>query len=384
MPADSVPASKPAKFLNNRKGYPARDALLLCLVLLMLLPAWSGCQPVKGMKKYSYSFTGCFDTVIQIIGYTATEAEFEKLAKLAESRFTELNALFDIYHAYPALNNIYTINQQAGIAPVQVDSRIIDLLAFYKEKDQLTPGTVNIALGPVLAVWQHYRTAALDGGAAELPSSGELARAALLCDPDKIVIDAAGRTVYLQEAGMMLDVGAVAKGYATELVAADLIAAGLTSGIISAGGSNIRLIGAPADGRSTWQIGLQDPDGNPLLPDDPPLDILLVNNQSVVTSGDYQRYYKVDGQIYHHLIDATTLQPARYFRAVTILAADSGLADFLSTAVFLLPYDEGRRLVDKIPDCEALWIFADGRLEATDGMRAVMKSTQDGKITADS
>ena len=350
----------------------------------MLLPAWSGCQPEKGIKKYSYSFTGCFDTVIQIIGYTATEAEFEKLAKLAESRFTELNALFDIYHAYPGLNNIYTINQQAGKSPVQVDSRIIDLLSFYKKQDQLTPGTVNVALGPVLAVWQRYRTEALNGGAAKIPGSEELARAALLCAPDKIVIDAAGRTVYLQEAGMMLDVGAVAKGYATEQVAAELIAAGLTSGIISAGGSNVRLIGAPADGRSTWQIGLQNPDGNPLIPDDPPLDILLVNNQSVVTSGDYQRFYEVDGQIYHHLIDAATLQPARYFRAVTILTPDSGLADFLSTAVFLLPYDEGRRLIEKIPGCEALWIFADGRLEATDGMRAVLKSTQDAQITADS
>ncbi len=354
-----------------------RIALCFLLAVLLLLPAVSGgCR--KEPEKYTYSFAGCFDTVIQIIGYNTSEADFSRLAQLAQDRFTELHRLFDIYHTYDGINNICTINQQAGIAQVTVDSRIIGLLQFYRDKDALAPGVVNAALGPVLDIWRQYRSAALENGQAAIPAPEELAQAGRLCDAQKIIIDAEQQTVYLQDAGMMLDVGAVAKGYATELVAQELVAAGMTSGIISAGGSNVRLIGTPADGRQTWQVGLQNPDGDLSNPDEPPLEIILANNQSIVTSGDYQRFYKFDGRIYHHLIDSKTLQPARYFRAVTIMTPDSGLADYLSTAVFLMPYEDGRWLIESLPDCEALWIFADGRTETTAGMARVLKRNQDG------
>ena len=359
----------------HTKGYPIRGTLLLCLVLMLsfiILPG--GCQQENDPIKFSYSFTGSFDTVIQIIGYAADEQAFNKMAKDAEARFVSLHQLYDIYNTYPDRNNLKSINDQAGIAPVKVDRPIIDLLLFYLEKDNLSPGTVNVALGPVLAVWQSYRTQALEGGIAALPSESELRQAERLCDPDKIVIDATAGTVFLEEPGMILDVGAVAKGYATEIVARVLIADGMTSGIISAGGSNVRLIGKPADGRETWQIGLQNPDSNPLIPDEPPLDVVLANDQSIVTSGDYQRYYEVDGIAYHHLIDPTTLQPARYYRFVTIMTPDSGLADYLSTTVFLLPYETGRRLVEQLPDCEAYWMFSDGHVEMTDGMSAHLQS----------
>jgi thiamine biosynthesis lipoprotein len=174
---------------------------------------------------------------------------------------------------------------------------------------------------------------------------------------------------------MRLDVGAVGKGFATELVARELIEQGLESGIISAGGSNVRLIGKPAEpSRETWAIGIQNPFISSLIPmDDPPLDVIEVNDRSIVTSGDYQRYYLVDGVAYHHLIDPVTLMPANHVKAVTIMTADSGLADFLSTAIFLMPYEEGRRLVDRLEDVEALWVLQDGTVEATAGMKSVLK-----------
>ena len=368
-----LPGKRRQQMMQNHphmKGYPSRGTLLLCLVLmlsLIVLPI--GCQKETKPTKYSYSFTGSFDTVIQILGYATDEQTFNDMAKAAEARFISLHQLFDIYHTYPGINNLKSINDQAGIAPVMVDRHILDLLIFYLEQDHWSPGTVNVALGPVLAVWHAYRTEALDGGVAALPTEEELRQAEQLSDPGKIVIDETAGTVFLKEKGMMLDVGAVAKGYATEIVARELIAAGLTSGIISAGGSNVRLIGQPADGRKTWQIGLQNPDGNPLIPDEQPLDVVLANDQSIVTSGDYQRYYEVDGVTYHHLIDSTTLQPAQYYRFVTIMTPDSGLADYLSTAVFLLPYEKGRQLVEQLPDCEAYWMFKDGHVEMTDGMQ---------------
>jgi thiamine biosynthesis lipoprotein len=286
----------------------------------------------------------------------------------------ELNRLFDVYHEYDGLNNLYTVNAAAGQKAVAVDPRVIELLNFYLSQDHLAPGTINVALGPVIEIWRRYRDQALSGGPARVPPISELRQADTLCDPSQIQIDASNNTIYLAKAGMRLDVGAVAKGFATRLVANELAGQGLLSGIISAGGSNVCLIGKPLDNRKTWQIGIQNPFGNPLIPDDPPLDSILANDVAIATSGDYQRYYEVDGQIYHHLIDTATLMPARYFRAVTILTKDSALADFLSTAVFLLPYNEGRKLVESLPDCQALWVFPDGRLEMTPGMRDVLKN----------
>jgi thiamine biosynthesis lipoprotein len=174
---------------------------------------------------------------------------------------------------------------------------------------------------------------------------------------------------------MSLDVGAVAKGFAAEIVARELMAEGLKSGIINAGG-NMRIIGKPLDGiRGLWGIGIQDPDKF-ILSDDYSnlLDIVFVKDTSVVSSGVYQRYYVVDDIMYHHLIDPDTLMPGEHNKAVTVVTEDSGLADLLSTVVFLMPYQRGREFVESLDDVDAVWVMEDGRVEATDGMKRMLKS----------
>ncbi|MBP1757543.1 MAG: thiamine biosynthesis protein ApbE, partial [Firmicutes bacterium] len=239
--------------------------------------------------------------------------------------------------------------------------------------DALAPGKVNVALGTVLSIWHDHRTAA-ESGQGTVPDLQTLQAAAQHTNPASIRIDRAASTVELTDPLTRLDVGAVGKGYATEMIAQYLKSLGMTSGIVSAGGSNVRLIGKPADpARQTWAIGIQNPFISMMIPSDNSLDVIETNDTSIVTSGDYQRYYMVDGVMYHHLIDPVTLMPARYMRAVTIMVEDSGLADFLSTTVFLMPYEEGRKLIESIPNCEALWILDDGSIKATDGMLAVLK-----------
>jgi thiamine biosynthesis lipoprotein len=333
----------------------------------------SGNSQATALQKFSYSFTSSFDTAITIIGYDESQANFDRLAKAAEAKFLEYHQLYDIYHEYPGINNIMTLNKNAGKGPVKVDPRIIDLLEFYLGHDALAPGKVNVALGAVLAIWHDHRTAA-ESGQGTVPDLQSLQTAALHSDPATVKIDRAASTVELTDPLTQLDVGAVGKGYATEAVAQYLKSLGMTSGIVSAGGSNVRLIGKPADpARKTWAIGIQNPFISMMIPSDNSLDVIETNDTSIVTSGDYQRYYMVDGVIYHHLIDPATLMPARYMRAVTIMIADSGLADYLSTTVFLMPYEEGRKLVESIPGCEALWILDDGSIKLTDGMLAVLK-----------
>lgn len=337
------------------------------------LPADQG-TPVK----YSSSFTSSFDTVITLIGYANNQAEFDHWADLAESEFQKLHQLFDIYHEYAGINNLMTVNHQAGKGPVQVDARILDLIEFYLDNDHLAPGKVSPSLGSVLRIWHDHREAA-ESGQATVPNLADLQAAARHIDPSTLKIDRQASTLELTDPQVRLDVGAVAKGYATEIVARLLQSQGMTSGIISAGGSNVRLIGKPADpARETWAIGIQNPFVSMLIPEGQSVDVIQSNDTSIVTSGDYQRYYLVDGVVYHHLIDPDTLMPANHQRAVTIVTPDSGLADYLSTAVFLLPYEDGRKLVESLTDCEALWIFQDGSMKATDGLISLLKDKAQG------
>jgi len=157
-------------------------------------------------------------------------------------------------------------------------------------------------------------------------------------------------------------------------VAQELEKTGVNSMVISSGG-NVRLIGKPLDGvRSKWGIGIQDPNSDPAKADAPPIDTVFTTGQSIVSSGDYQRYYKVNGVLVHHIIDPKTLMPASHYRAVTVMTKDSGQADFMSTTLFVLPFEESKAMVERIDGLEALWVFPDGHIEATEGMKKVLKN----------
>lgn len=101
---------------------------------------------------------------------------------------------------------------------------------------------------------------------------------------------------------------------------------------------------------------------------------MFINDASVVSSGEYQRYYVVDDRLIHHLIDPVTLMPGEHNKAVTVVTEDSGIADALSTAVFLMPYDKGAELVNSIEDVEVLWVTKDGQVKVTQGMKEMLKS----------
>lgn len=356
--------------------FPMKKTLIALLLILLFILS-SGCGGQKSeYQKYSYEFLNTFDTVIQIMGYAKSQNEFDGWAKKAEARFVALNELYDMYNDYPGISNVKTINDNAGKQPVAVAPEIIKLVQFSKSWHDKSSGVVNIAMGAPLALWHDYRTAGLDNpAAAALPPMDKLKEAAKHADITKVIVDEAKGTVYLQDPEMMLDVGAVAKGYATEVVAQELREQGWTSFIINSGG-NVRTVGKPLDGvRQKWGIGITDPNHPGTATGDAEmLDTAFVADKSVVTSGDYQRFYTVDGKTYSHIIDPATLMPATNFRAVSVATQDSGIADYLSTTLFILPYEQGAAFVKSLGNVEALWVFPDGTMRATEGMKAMLKT----------
>ena len=309
-----------------------KNFFLITLTLMIILMS-AGCSPGSstGYKNYSDSFFDTFNTLVQFSAFTRSEDEFRYYFEYVESRMQELHRLYDIYNSYEGINNVKTINDQAGLAPVEVEQEIIDLILFAKKWSEKTSGSTNIALGPVLKIWHRYRDDGLfDPESAKLPPMDELLEAAQYTDLNQVIVDPLLNTVYLPDRRMSLDVGAVAKGFAVELVIREIKSLGVESAIISAGG-NVSLIGKPLDGeRDLWGVGIQNPDASIVgSSNDNLLDALYLVDAAIVSSGDYQRYYVVEGKVIHHIIDPATLMPADYYRAVTVVAEDSGVADFL-------------------------------------------------------
>ena len=234
---------------------------------------------------------------------------------------------------------------------------------YAKEIHKITDGRVNIAMGSVLSIWHDYRTIGMsDPSAAELPPMDKLIAAAEHTDINGLVIDEENSTVTLTDPAMKLDVGAIAKGYAVEMIARRLEEQGITGFVLNVGG-NVRTVGTKGNG-DRWVVGID----NPTDDDEKPfLAYLGLAGQSLVTSGSYQRYYLVDGKRYHHIIDPETLMPSEDFTSVSILTDSSADGDALSTALFCMSFEEGLALIESLPNTEAMWVFSDGREKISDG-----------------
>ncbi len=319
--------------------------ILLCILLILSL---------GGCKKEDETYTllnktnlDCgFDTLCRLDAYVKDEAEFDTYYEKMVALFSYYNDLFDIYNDYEGLNNLKTINDNAGIAPVSVDPLIIEMIDLAKELNDLSEGAFDITDGAILKVWHEYRDRGKiennNGNYGAIPSQDELDAKEDLHGFEYIEIDRENNTVFISDPDVSLDVGGIAKGFAAEKVAQELEAIGLKYGSVNAGG-NQRLIGTKPDGTG-FNVGIQDPRGNGL--------IAVVNDQSavsVVTSGDYQNYYIGQGDIrYAHIIDPKTNWPATYYYSVSVVCKDSGLADCLSTAFFVLDYEDGLELIEKV------------------------------------
>ncbi len=349
----------------NRTTLRRAAALLLAALLLAL----AGCSASPGtaetpggedtgLNRYSAQFLELFDTVTSVIGYAESEEEFSETVSAFRDELREYHELYDIYNDYEGVNNIKTINDNAGGEPVEVDQRIIDLLLFCRDMYEKTGGMTDVMLGSVLSIWHDAREFSIDNpDRAYVPGREELEEAAEHTLFDSLVIDDEANTVQITDGAASLDVGAVAKGYATQRACE-----GLPGGMLVSVGGNVYSTGPKPDG-SDWVIGVQDPDGGA----SDYVQRVSFARSCMVSSGDYQRYYYVDGVRYHHIIDPGTLMPPDYWRAVSVIYPDSGVADGLSTALFCLNQEDGQALLDEFEGAVALWIAPGGELIYSEG-----------------
>ncbi|MBR3148942.1 MAG: FAD:protein FMN transferase [Eubacterium sp.] len=315
-------------------------SFILCIAFTLTL-----CSCGRGLKRFEKSFFDCFDTVSNVVVYDESEKAFEEKYALFHEKADYYSRLFDIYKYDDELVSLKYVNDHAAEAPVKVEKEIIELLKYGKEVYDISGGTVNICMGSVLKIWHEYREEGT-----RVPETSLLEAANKHTDINALVINETDCTVYFSDSDLSLDVGAIAKGYAakelTEYAKSEL----WSSALINLGG-NVSTYGMKPDG-SKWNVQLENPDEN----SSEPIKTLSVTDKAVVTSGNYQRYYEVDGKRYCHIIDPKTLMPADEFASVSVICDDSALADALSTALFIMPLDEGRKLINSLGNAEAVWV----------------------------
>lgn len=344
-------------------------AVIAVIVLLVLYITDRINNPQRRYDKYTESYFEYFDTVSTLTGFDESEEAFLEKNEMVKQELDKYNQLFDIYHSYEGVNNIATINSEGTEKPVKVNPEIITFLQFCKDMYEETNGITNVALGSVLVQWHEARETSNDDPArAYLPDMADLKAASKHCNIDDIVLNEEDSTVFLNDPEMRLDVGAIAKGYACEMIAQKLEEMGADYYSLNLGG-NIRTLGVKPNGEP-WIVGIQNPDINS---EKTTIEDVNIDGMSLVTSGSYQRYFYVDGKKYHHIINPDTLMTENLWESVSIIAKDSGEADALSSALFNMDYQAGLKFINKLDGREAMWVDGNGEKYYSDGFRKYIR-----------
>ena len=223
------------------------------------------------------------------------------------------------------------------------------------ELGELTGGAFDITWAALWGLWR------FDEGEPTLPDAADVVRRAAHVDYRRVEIDDAAGTVRLGDPTMRVGLGGIAKGYALDRAAAALREAGVSAFSLSAGG---QVYAAGRKGDRPWRVGIRDPRGEP----DDWFAVVEVEDQSVSTSGDYERFVIVDGVRFHHILDPRTGTPSRGLRSATVIAREALLADALSTAVMVLGRDAGLALIGGLPGVEAVVVDEEGAVSMTRGL----------------
>ena len=314
---------------------PRLNLLLALLIVLAALP------PARADASRTFF---AMDTVMTV---TAPGAD-EKLLAACEDEVRRLEALFSVT---AETSEIARLNE-TGEATLSDETA--QVLRFALEEAELTGGALDVTLYPVVRAW------GFTTGDYRVPDDAEIAAQLARVGWTQVGLD--GNVARVPE-GVMVDLGAVAKGYASDRLAALLRAHGVGSALIDLGG-NICCVGAKRDG-SAWRIGVQDPANAEKL-----LGTITVDSgTAIATSGDYQRYYEVNGIRYHHILDPRTGWPARQAHAVTVVTRSATLSDYYSTMLFVMPREKALEFAEATPDLDIIYEALDGTVSVSSGLK---------------
>lgn len=321
----------------------------ICLTILLVFSAGCGTGALFAPKAYKET-QFLMDTIIDI---TAYGQDNEAAVKAAFAEFRRIN---ELTNRFDADSQVTKINAAAGKSKVQVDPDIIAMLKLARDRSEKSAGALDITVGALTELWGVGHKGDF------IPSQAEIESVLPLVNYRLLEVDEQNNTVFLPQAGMRIDLGAVAKSYANRKAVEVLKAKGIKSALINAGGE-VRVVGTRPDGQA-WRVGVQDPRDMEGLA----AKVALTEWDSLETSGDYQRFFIKDNVRYAHIIDPRTGSQPRQVISVTVVSKADNEADVLSTALFVLGVEKGQQLLQQFPDTEAIFITNDGQKVVTPGL----------------
>ncbi len=288
------------------------------------------------------------DLKITVIGRDPEDLELALDAAVTEIRRVE--DLMTDWRASP----LETLNAAAGLGPQSVPPELARLVARSQEISELTGGAFDITFGAVGKLWK------FKGVTPALPLEAEISAALRFVDFRRIVVDLENATVELP-AGFRIGLGGIAKGYGVDRAMEVLLAHGIRHAIVNAGG-DMKVLGTYFG--EPWEIAIQHPRRRGIA-----LAALRMSNACIVTSGDYERFFEIDGRRYHHILDPRTGFPATGAMSVTVVAPDAAFADALATALCVMGPEQGLPLIEQLPRVEALVVDLTGETHASSGLQ---------------
>ena len=325
---------------------------LLCLAMVFII---TGCTPVapeqksETPKEYSRSEF----VVGTIVSIKIFEDGSEEILDEIFSRLTEIEARMSFNSEQ---SEVKDVNAGAGVVPVTVSADTFDVVSSAVEFAEKSKGLFDPTIGPLVQLW------GIGSEGAAIPSDQDRENAIQLIDWKQVELNGYENSIYLKTEKMEIDLGAIAKGYASDEVVRILKENNVKRGIINLGG-NVYAYGEKPDG-SAWRIGVQNPFSNR----GEYIGIVEIKNKSVVTSGIYERYFEEDGVRYHHILNSQTGFPVNNeLASVTIFSEHSIDADALSTILFAAGIEQGKMFLETYyPDVEAIFITMDKLVYTTD------------------
>ncbi|MDF3002832.1 MAG: ApbE family lipoprotein [Bacillota bacterium] len=279
----------------------------------------------------------------------------ESLATMAEDRLIHYNKVFSANSEH---SQLALLKKTAAIAPQKVDDELYDLIKIGKQHSLREGSYLNIAIGPLIKLWN------IGFKEAKVPDREAIENVLELLKPENIQLDDDHKTVYLLKKGMEIDLGAIAKGYFADKVMALFKEHGAVSAMVDMGG-NVLVYGESPSQGGDWKVGIQ----NPFLPRGNAAALVKIRNQSVVTSGIYERVLEKEGHKYHHIFNSRTGYPMESNIASLTVVADSSLdCDIYTTELFGLDAASMIRRVNQMKHLGAIVITVDGALACTDNL----------------
>jgi len=339
------------RYTSKNKCTSRVTAVTLLTAYCLLLAVLCSCSP---KKESLYRKTMILmDTVVTIhVVADSEEAADRAMAKAFEA----IGKLDTLLNFFSDKSELALINRNAGVSGVRVSPETLEVIEKAVYASEQSGGAFDVTIGPESSLWNFVTRAKPDDKAV----SEKLG----LVNYRLIDLAKEKSVVALKKKGMLIDLGAIAKGYAADRAAEALKRHGIKSGLVAVAG-DIKAFGLKQDGKP-WRVGIRNP--RQKGKDDEILATIELRDMAISTSGDYERFFIIDGERFHHILDPRTGYPARGCQSVSVMAKDGVSTDSFSTAVFVLGPEKGMELLKHL-GFEGMIVDKEGKIHITPGIK---------------